>query len=72
MEIVYDKKTNAMYIEFNNKDIARTRVVIEGRVLVDLAEDGSAVGVELIAPADFVDDLDKVIYKVENKVVETQ
>ena len=70
MEITYDKKTNAMYIEFNDKEVARTRVVIEGRVLVDIAEDGSAIGVELVAPTDFVDDLEKVVYKI-SKVTET-
>lgn len=50
MDFKYSSDANALYIYISDHDVARTVEVDEG-TLVDLADDGSVVGIEVIAPS---------------------
>jgi len=45
----YDLDANALYIELNSRQVART-VQLDAGTLIDLDADGSVVGIEVIQP----------------------
>lgn len=67
MEIKYDAKTDMMYIRFSNKKVYSNEVTADNSVVIDLAEDKTIVGIELISPSRYVDNVDEVIYRYSAK-----
>jgi uncharacterized protein YuzE len=67
MEIKYDPKTDMMYIRFNNKKIHTNEVLADDSVVIDLAEDNTIVGIELISPSRYVDHVDEIVYRHASK-----
>jgi uncharacterized protein YuzE len=49
MKIKYDQKADAAYIQLNNKKPYQASRKITDNVLVDYAQDGSVVGIEVLA-----------------------
>lgn len=49
MKITYDKKTDAMYIKFDEKAVYHNTRKVTDDVLVDYAKNGKVVGVEVLA-----------------------
>ena len=47
-EIFMDYEANTMYYKISNKKVARTKEIEENFILVDYAEDGTVVGVEIL------------------------
>ncbi len=62
MEIKYDAKTDMMYIRLSEAAFHRNHVVNDA-VVIDLAENGDVIGIELISPSRYVDDLEAMIYR---------
>jgi len=50
MEISYDSQVHATYVKLTSKKIIKT--VQQGKYYIDLAEDGSIVGVEYLSTPD--------------------
>jgi uncharacterized protein YuzE len=50
MKIAYDQQADALYVELQAADVART-IQIDRGTLVDLNSQGQLIGVELIRPA---------------------
>lgn len=67
MEIKYDARTDMMYIRFNNKKVHTNAVTADDSVVIDLAEDQTIVGIELISPSRYVDDIDEMVYRYTPK-----
>ena len=63
MEIKYDAKTDAMYIRLNNKPFHTNQVMADNAVVLDIAEDGTVIGIELISPSRYVEDIGEMIYR---------
>jgi uncharacterized protein YuzE len=63
MEIKYDAKTDMMYIRFNHKPLHSNVVVADDSVVIDLAEDETVIGIELISPSRYVEDIGEIIYR---------
>jgi uncharacterized protein YuzE len=66
MEIKYDAKTDMMYIRFSDTPFHANHVVNDA-VVVDLAENGDVIGIELISPSLYVDNLEEMIYRFHAK-----
>ncbi len=49
MKITYDKAVDAMYIKLNEKAVYKSSKKITENVLIDYAENGQVIGVELLA-----------------------
>lgn len=47
MERSFDERTKALYVQVSDQEVKRT-VQVTSNVLVDLAADGSAVGLEML------------------------
>ena len=62
MEITHDRQADMMYIKFSNKSFHKNQIVIENKLILDLSEDGSIIGIEIFAPSLQMDDPDNVIY----------
>ena len=60
MKIKYDPEADAMRITFNDRPYHRTKQVTD-LVMVDVSEDGTPIGIELLRVSWFTDDLDTVI-----------
>jgi uncharacterized protein YuzE len=69
MEIENNSKADVMYIRFNNRPFHKNRVLANGLVVVDLAEDGTVIGLELISPSLYVDNPHEITYRVEDSTV---
>jgi uncharacterized protein YuzE len=63
MEVKYDAKTDMLYIRFNDKKICSNEAVADNSVVIDLAEDNTVVGIELISPSRYVDNIEEMIYR---------
>jgi uncharacterized protein YuzE len=63
MEITRDQQADAMYIRFNQRPFQRNVVLGNGLVVLDVAEDGSVIGIELISPSTFVDNVSEIVYR---------
>ena len=61
MDVKYDSGADAMYIRLKTGRVHRNQVVNDV-VVVDLAEDGSVIGIELLSPSRYVDDLTTITY----------
>ena len=49
MKITYDKKSDAMYIKLNDKAVYHKTRKVTDDVLIDYAQNGKVVGVEVLA-----------------------
>jgi uncharacterized protein YuzE len=67
MEIKYDAKTDMMYIRFNNKKVHMNEVTADDSVVIDLAEDNTIIGIELISPSRYVDNVGEMTYRCTAK-----
>lgn len=67
MEIKYDAKTDMMYIRFNNKKVHSNEVTADDSVVIDLAEDNTIVGLELISPSRYVDNIEEMVFRFSAK-----
>ncbi|MFN8372532.1 MAG: DUF2283 domain-containing protein [Anaerolineae bacterium] len=67
MQIKHDTSADAMYIKLNDKPFHKNKVVGNGLVVLDIAEDGTVIGIELISPSLYVDNLGEVTYLVDSK-----
>ncbi|NWG17602.1 MAG: DUF2283 domain-containing protein [Chloroflexi bacterium] len=67
MEIKYDAKTDMMYIRFNNKKVHMNEVTADDSVVLDLAEDDTVVGIELISPSRYVDNVEEMAFRYTAK-----
>ena len=61
MKITFDKKADAVYIEFSDADFASNRK-IDDNTIIDLDKDGNVLGIELLSvskriPKDFLSDV---------------
>jgi uncharacterized protein YuzE len=63
MEITRDQQADVLYIRFNERPFQRNVVLGNGLVVLDVAEDGSVIGIELISPATFVDNIREIHYR---------
>ena len=63
MQITHDVKGDVMYIKFNEKPFHRNKVMSNGLVVIDLAEDGTVIGIELISPSTYLDDPHEIVYR---------
>ncbi|MET8406775.1 DUF2283 domain-containing protein [Streptomyces sp. NPDC005195] len=50
MELSYDLDADAMYLHATDVPVART-VEVDSGTMVDVADDGSVVGIEIVTPA---------------------
>jgi uncharacterized protein YuzE len=66
MEVKYDAKTDAMYIRLNHAPFHKNQVVNDA-MIVDLAEDGTIIGIELISPSRYVENVEEMIYRYQAK-----
>jgi uncharacterized protein YuzE len=66
MEIQYDPKGDVMYIRLSHAPVKRNHVVNDAMV-VDLAEDGAVIGIELISPSRYVEDIDQMTFRFASK-----
>ncbi len=48
MKITYNKQANAAYIKLNNKTPYQSSQKVTDDVLIDYAEDGTVVGIEVL------------------------
>ena len=67
MEIKCDAKTDMLYIRFNNKKVHTNEVTADDSVVIDLAEDNTIVGTELILPSRYVDNVKEMTYRYTAK-----
>jgi len=67
MEIKYDAKTDMMYIRFSHKKVHSNEVTADDSVVIDLAEDNTIVGIELIWPSRYVDNIEEVTVRFTSK-----
>ena len=67
MQITHNTKADVMYISLNNKPVHLNKVLGNGLVVVDVAEDGTVVGFELISPSFYVDNLEEIIYRLDDE-----
>jgi uncharacterized protein YuzE len=63
MEIQHDPNADVIYIRFNHKPFHKNRVIGNDSMVVDLAEDGTVIGIELISPSRFVENLNEITYR---------
>ncbi len=66
MQIKHDTKADVMYLKLNDKPFHKNKVMGNGLVVLDIAEDGTVIGIELISPSLYVDNLGEVTYLVDN------
>jgi uncharacterized protein YuzE len=66
MQITHNTQADVMYISFNDRPVHENKVLGNGLVVVDLAEDGTVVGFELISPSLYVDKLEEITYRISN------
>ncbi|NDJ74970.1 MAG: DUF2283 domain-containing protein [Chloroflexi bacterium] len=52
-----------MYIRLNHKLVHRNQVAADNAVVLDIAEDGTLVGIELISPSRYTADVSKITYR---------
>ncbi len=69
MQIEHNPKADMMYIRFNHKVFHKNVVLANNSVVVDIAEDGSVIGIELISPSLYVENLNEVIYRLTDQAV---
>jgi uncharacterized protein YuzE len=67
MRIEHDSKADAIYIRLNKKPFHRNKVLANSTVVLDLAEDDTVIGIELISPSRYIDNLDEIIYELDGK-----
>jgi uncharacterized protein YuzE len=67
MEIEHNVKADVIYIRFNRKPFHKNKSTANGTVVLDLAEDGSLIGIELISPSLNADSLQEIIYRFNNE-----
>ncbi len=60
MRITHDTQADALYIHLNDCAVAHTVSAVKGVVTVDVSADGTPVGIELLSPSRYVDDLSHV------------
>lgn len=63
MEIEYNAKADVMYIRFNRKVFHKNAVLSNGLVVADLAEDNTVIGLELVSPSLYIDNLEEFVYR---------
>lgn len=64
MKITYDKKIDAIYIKFSEKDTYHISKKVSDNVLVDYSKDGKLIGVEILEASTnpgVTQNLDKVL-----------
>lgn len=66
MQLTYDSKTDVMYIRLSSAPVKSNHVVNDAMV-VDLAEDGAVIGIELISPSRYVDDIEQMTFRFASK-----
>jgi len=64
MEITYDRNTDMMYIRFSHKKVVSNTVAADNSVVLDLAEDETIIGMELISPSRYVENIEEIIYRL--------
>ena len=67
MEIRYDYDVDMMYIQLSDKPFHTNKVMGNGLVVLDLAEDGSLIGLELISPSLYVDKPGEIDFKLDGE-----
>ena len=65
MKLEYDREADAIYIQLKAAEIATTKEVADNLVL-DIAEDGSVVGIELLFVSDYLSAEDLASITVSN------
>ncbi len=63
MKLSYDRKNDSLYIRFQDAAVASSEDVADG-VLVDLASNGEAVGIEVLGIAEWPERARRAILKV--------
>lgn len=63
MKVTRDEQADVLYIRFNDRVIHTTKAVGNGLVAVDLTDDGTVVGIELISPSLYVQNLEQMDYE---------
>jgi uncharacterized protein YuzE len=71
MEITYNADADVLYIRLNHKKVHANEIVADDSVVIDLAEDQSVVGIELISPSRYVENLNEVIVRRATDIVPT-
>lgn len=66
MKLTYDTKTDVMYIRLSHAPVKSNHVVNDAMV-VDLAEDGAVIGIELISPSRYVEDIEQMTFRFASK-----
>ncbi|NJO84503.1 MAG: DUF2283 domain-containing protein [Blastochloris sp.] len=51
MKNTRDKHKDLTYIELSTRPVARTKTHNDGRIVLDVAEDGTQVGIERVSPS---------------------
>ncbi len=60
MNIKYEAKSDAMYIQFNDRPVDHT-IPVNDVIIIDFAADETLVGIELLAVSRYTDNLDAII-----------
>lgn len=68
MKIEHDREGDWMYIRLTDKAFAKNRVIHDSFVL-DIAEDGSIIGIEIISPSAQMDTTE-IVYKLLERTAE--
>jgi uncharacterized protein YuzE len=55
MKVTYDKDADALYIQFNDKDVADACADSNNQLMIDYAADNSVVGIEVLNISQKVD-----------------
>ena len=69
MRIEYDREANALYIQMQEKDVAKTREIEPG-LLIDFDQDNNLVGIEILDVTERFVLSDIVNLHIENLPVE--
>lgn len=67
MQIEHDPKADVMYIRLSDKPFHKNKVLADGLVVIDLAEDGSVIGFELISPSQYVDNPHEITVRIASE-----
>jgi uncharacterized protein YuzE len=70
MEVKYDAKSDVMYIRLNHKKVHSNVTAADNSIVIDVAEDDTVVGIELISPSRYVENLDEMIFRRASQMVE--
>ncbi len=69
MKIEYDKEVDSLYIRIQEKEVSRTKEIVEG-INLDIDEDNKIIGLEIIGATERYEQKDIFNITTENLILE--